>query len=73
MLATANPGVALHSSSLVSVKIVNKNGTTSVYINNSLRLTRSLTIPPSAFLTFTGSTGADYQYQEVLNLAVTAS
>ncbi|MEN0013007.1 MAG: FG-GAP-like repeat-containing protein [Solirubrobacteraceae bacterium] len=56
-LQTADPGVTLRGSK-IAVRIVSKNGVVSVYVNGSLRMSRTMTLPAPAHLAFTASTGA---------------
>jgi FG-GAP repeat/Bacterial lectin len=72
-LRTANPGVALRIYTGQKIKIVNRAGTTTVYVNGTARLSGPLAIPASAHLAFTGSSSDLYQFQSAVNLAITAS
>jgi hypothetical protein len=72
-LQTADPGVRLRGAQVL-VKLVSKDGVVSVYVNNRLRLTRTMTLPSPARLAFTGSTGATiWQTQSINTIAVTTS
>jgi FG-GAP-like repeat len=60
-LQTADAGVPLNSSSLRTVKIVNRAGITTVFIDGVQRMQGPLPIAASSFLAFTASTTNDWQ------------
>ncbi|MBO9533940.1 MAG: VCBS repeat-containing protein [Solirubrobacteraceae bacterium] len=72
-LRTAPAVVPLRNSSGHHFKIVNKNGTTTVSIDGTVRLSGALSIPAKTHLAFTASTSATYQYTSAWNLAISPS
>lgn len=72
-LQTGDPGVQLRGSTPHKIKVVNKAGTTTVFVDGSQRMRGPLAIPDSAYLAFTGATSTIYQFQAVSFLKITAS
>ncbi|MEH3054423.1 MAG: hypothetical protein PGN13_10530 [Patulibacter minatonensis] len=60
------------SSTLRTIKIANRGGTTTVSIDGVVRMTGTFAVPTSAFLTFTGSTGpVGYEFHQLSGLKIT--
>lgn len=56
------------------IKVVNKAGITTVFVNGVQRMRGALAIPPESFIAFTGSTSsAGWQFQRIYNVTFTAS
>jgi hypothetical protein len=72
-LQTADAGVPLTSTSTHAVKIVNKAGTTTVFIDGVQRMQGPLPIGASSFLAFTAATSSAWQAAGPWYLRVTAS
>jgi hypothetical protein len=72
-LQTADAGVSLVSSSLHTIKIVNKAGLSSVFIDGVQRMQGPLPIGASSFLAFTAATSSAWHISGPWYASVTAS
>lgn len=72
-LRTAVASTQYRASAGHTIKVVNKNGTTEVFVNGRGRIRGEMPIPAQSFLAFTGATGSIYQLHSVLNLKITDS
>jgi hypothetical protein len=68
-LATANLAVPIQNAT-TRVKIVNSNGTTTVFVNGTQVLSQPLALPASAYLGFSGGTGGLNNRHEISKLVV---